>query len=94
MTLEEMASLITDACGHTNPVMSVSYQGSLDKDGPIGYDATFTTDTALPYHIDGSASDYVKNYNFTTQCTEPTLAASFNLELAKERGNMNGEDSL
>ena len=94
VTLEEMASLITDACGHTNPVMSVSYQGSLDKDGPIGYDATFTTDTALPYHIDGSASGYVKNYNFTTQCTEPTLAASFNLELAKERGNMNGEDSL
>ncbi len=94
ITLEEMASLITDACEHTNPVMSVSYQGSLDKDGPIGYDATFTTDTALPYHIDGSASDYVKNYNFTTQCTEPTLAASFNLELAKERGNMNGEDSL
>lgn len=94
ITLEEMAALITDACEHTNPVMSVSYQGSLDKDGPIGYDAAFTTDTALPYHIDGSASDYVKNYNFTTQCTEPTLAASFNLELAKERGNMNGEDSL
>ena len=50
--------------------MSVSYQGSLDKDGPIGYDATFTTDTALPYHIDGSASDYVKNYNFTCALPE------------------------
>ena len=47
VTLEEMASLITDACGHTNPVMSVSYQGSLDKDGPIGYDATFYNEQAL-----------------------------------------------
>ncbi len=94
VTLEEMATLVTDACEHTNPVMSVSYQGTLDKDGPIGYDATFTTDESLPYHIDGSAGDYVKNYNFASLCTEPTLAASFNLELARERGNMNGEDSL
>ena len=61
--------------------MSVSYQGSLDKDGPIGYDATFTTDTALPYHIDGSASDYVKNYNLT--CALPEKTDSKNREKAE-----------
>lgn len=94
ITLDEMASLLTDACEHTNPVPSVSYQGSLDKDGPIGYDATFNTDTGKPYHIGASASDAVKNYNFASLSTEPTLAASFNLELANERGNVNGEDSL
>lgn len=94
VTTDEMAALITDACEHTNAVMSVNYQGSLDKDGPIGYDAAFTTDTSLPYHIDDSASDYVKSYNFASLCTEPLLAASFNLELADARGNMNGEDSL
>lgn len=94
VTLEEMAALITDACEHTNPVMSVTYQGSLDKDGPVGYNATFTTDASLPYHIDASASDAVKTYNFASMNTEPTLGASFNPELATERGNVNGEDSL
>ncbi len=94
ITLEEMASLVTDACEHTNSVMSVSYQGTLDKDGPIGYDATFNTDSSKPYYIDASASEEVKTYNFASLNTEPTLAASFNLELANERGNVNGEDSL
>lgn len=94
MTADEMAQLVTDACEHTTPVATINYGGSLDKDGPIGYDAKFNTDTEAVYHIDGTESDYIRNYNFTTFCTEPVLAASFNPELAKERGRVNGEDSL
>lgn len=94
VTGEEMAALITDACEHTTEITSVSYRGSLDKDGPIGYDATFSTDTSNPYYITDSASDYVKSYNFAGLCTEPTLGATFSHELAAEKGNLNGEASL
>ncbi len=90
---EEMAKLITDACEHTAPVMSVQYKGSLDKDGPVGYDATFNTDKNAVYHIENESS-YIKNYNFASLCTQPLLAASFNPELAAKRGYLNGEDSL
>lgn len=94
VTGEELSALITDACEHTPEIQSISYRGSLDKDGPIGYDATFSTDTSNPYYITDSASDYVKNYNFAGLCTEPTLGAAFSHELAREKGNLNGETSL
>lgn len=94
MTVEEMALLVTDACEHTAPVATINYGGSLDKDGPIGYDAKFNTAPDAVYRIDDTASDYIRNYNFTTFCTEPVLAATFNPSLAKERGRVNGEDSL
>ncbi len=94
VSAEELCALITDACEHTTPVKSVQYQGSKDKDGPIGYDATFNPDKTKPYHIDDSASDYVKKYNFASLCTEPTMAATFNKKLAEKRGELNGEDGL
>lgn len=94
MTTEEMALLVTDACEHTVPVDSISYGGSLDKDGPVGYDAKFSTNEEDPYHISESDSDYLKNYNFATMNTQPVLAATFSRSLAQERGKVNGEDSL
>ena len=94
MTLEEMAALVTDACEHTVAVDSIQYGGSLDKDGPVGYDAHFSTNPEDAYHISDSDSDYLKNYNFASMNTEPVLAATFNPDLAAERGALNGEDSL
>ena len=94
MTTTEMAALVTDACEHTTTVDSISYGGSLDKDGPIGYDAVFSVDPENIYYVDDTASDYVKNYNFATLCTEPVIAATFNPDLAVEKGTLNGEESL
>ena len=94
MTLDEMAQLVTDACEHTVTVDSISYGGSLDKDGPIGYDAKFSTNAEDVYHITENDPAYIQNYNFATMNTEPVLAATFNPDLAEERGKVNGEDSL
>lgn len=95
MSLEELTTFITQCAEHTPAIQSISYKGSLDGDGPIGFAyARFTTDTAAAYHLDSTASDYLENYSFATNCIEPVLASTFNPQLAEERGAMYGEDSL
>jgi beta-glucosidase len=95
ISLEELTNFITQCAEHTPAIQSINYQGSLDGDGPIGFAyARFSTDASAAYHLDNSASDYLKNYSFATNCIEPVLASTFNPQLAERRGDMYGEDSL
>ena len=81
LSFEDMVSLIGDAFHWTMPVESVQVPGTRCENGPQG----------LTVNLFGFA---VLKAESTGLTTEDVLAATFNVELAKEVGEIVGEDCL
>lgn len=79
MSVEEMIALISDSFHWTMPVESVNAPGTRDENGPSGLTASLFGD--------GS-------YSTTAFTSEDVMAATFNLELMEEVGNIIGNDCL
>lgn len=80
MTVDEMLSLVALGGWKTQPVESVTYKGTTDKDGPQGISGTLVS----------SAGEY-KCMAYTS---EVVLASTYNEELVERVGQMIGEDGL
>lgn len=80
MTTDEMLSLVAMGGWKTQPVESITYKGTTDKDGPQGISGTLVS----------SAGEY-KCMAYTS---EVVLASTWNEELVERVGQMIGEDGL
>lgn len=80
MTVDEMLSLVALGGWKTQPVESITYKGTTDKDGPQGISGTLVS----------SAGEY-KCMAYTS---EVVLASTYNEELVERVGQMIGEDGL
>ena len=85
MEFDEMVSLIGDAFHWTMPVESVQAPGSRNENGPQGLTASLFTNNAA-----GDAAA-LKATAFTS---EDVMAATFNVELMTEIGNVIGNNCL
>lgn len=102
ITLEEACTFIQLGGSGIEPIASIDLIGGLDADGPNGILDAFGGKTLSTYWKSSESEDpcYVssKDENASYECgtfpTSPTLAATFNKELAEEQGYIFGEDSL
>ena len=102
ITLEEACTFIQLGGSGIEPIASIDLIGGLDADGPNGILDAFGGKTLSTYWKSSESEDpnYVssKDANASYECgtfpTSPTLASTFNKELAEEQGYIFGEDSL
>jgi beta-glucosidase len=101
MSISDMATLVIAGNGFTYACESITYGGSKDGDGPIGwYSATINYDGDTWYN---GYTGYTNSYTGVTtegalasRCYEGTLvcASSFNKDLEYERGQLMGNESI
>ena len=91
LSVEDMATLVAAGNGFTYACDSITYPGSKDGDGPIGW---YTSSAALEYDGEDRYNGYTENIK--SRCYEGTLvcAASFNKQLEFERGVLMGNESI
>ncbi|MBR1814865.1 MAG: glycoside hydrolase family 3 C-terminal domain-containing protein [Lachnospiraceae bacterium] len=100
MSADDMAKIVAAGNGFTYASTSISYPGSKDGDGPIGWYSA-----VLQYDGDKWYNGYTGYTNWkgettegaiASRCYEGTLvcAASFNRELEYERGELMGNESI
>ena len=85
MTYDEMVSLIGDAFHWTMPVVTCQAPGSRNENGPQGLTASLFTNAS------GSEGATLEATAFTS---EDVMAATFNVELMTEIGNVIGNNCL
>lgn len=101
-TLDEATNFIQLGGSGIEPIASIDLIGGLDADGPNGIIDAFGGKVLSTYWKSSESDDptYVssKDENASYECgtfpTEPTLAATFNKELAADQGDIFAEDSL
>lgn len=79
MTKEELLNLVSLGGYKTQAVASITYNGSVDRDGPQGISATLVGGTS---------------YRCMAYTSEVVMASTWNIELIEEVGEMIGEDGL
>lgn len=102
ITLDEATNFIQLGGSGIEPIASIDLIGGLDADGPNGIIDAFGGKVLSTYWKSSESDDptYVssKDENASYECgtfpTEPTLAATFNKELAADQGDIFAEDSL
>lgn len=94
LNLDEMADLVGAGNGFTAAAPSITYPGSKDSDGPIGW---YSSACAFDYTGDKWYNGYTGNgyglpsriYSSTTVC-----AASFDREMGERRGKLLGNEGI
>lgn len=102
ITLDEATNFIQLGGSGIEPIAYIDLIGGLDADGPNGIIDAFGGKVLSTYWKSSESDDptYVssKDENASYECgtfpTEPTLAATFNKELAADQGDIFAEDSL
>ena len=84
MTYQEMATLIGDGAFHTIPIPRLGKPWSIEVDGPVGL---------VPRQVNGDLMD-INDYVACVYATEPVVAATWNVDLVYEYGQMTGEEGI
>ena len=83
LTVEEMATLVSIGNYQTTALTNINKPATIDPDGPGGF---------VPFFMSADGTSAV--YDTCTYCGETVLASTYNKDLAREMGEMIGDEGL